>query len=257
MDIDKLEALLDGLSQGRISKEEALARLRGSVCQSLDFARPDIERHVRQGFAETIFCPGKESAQIVAIAESLLKASDSILATRASKEQATFVEAALPQVTYFEDARLLIIGKPSCESLALPGLEFDVSVVTAGTSDLGVAQEAARVLEYFGMKVWRFFDVGVAGVHRLICEIDEIKKSNAIIVVAGMDGVLPSLVGGLVGCPVIAVPTSVGYGASFDGLAPLLTMLNSCAAGLTVVNIDNGFGAAMAVLRLSRSLSPG
>ncbi|MCA9801681.1 MAG: nickel pincer cofactor biosynthesis protein LarB [Cyanobacteria bacterium HKST-UBA02] len=246
-----LEALLRAFADGTVSSEEVIARLKTLPYESIDFARPDTHRLLRQGFAEVIFAEGKTGEQIGAIAAKLLETSGSVLATRVDAEKARELSGKFPEGRYFEDACLFVFGEP--ESREPECDSFSVAVLSAGTSDLPVAQEAARVLEYFGVTVVRKFDVGVAGAHRLLGELSEINACRAIIVVAGMDGVLPSLVGGLVASPVVAVPTSVGYGASFEGIAPLLTMLNSCAAGVAVVNIDNGFGAAMAVLRMRQA----
>ncbi len=213
--------------------------------ENLDFACVDHDRASRQGVGEVIFCPGKTPEQIASIAQSLLKVESFVLATRADKEQFESVSK-LIQCTYFETARIIRFGKTGDKKI-----DFKASILTAGTSDIPVAEEAAVFLEHHGVSICRVFDVGVAGIHRLLSRIDEFKESDAIIVVAGMDGALPSVVGGLVSCPVIAVPTSIGYGTAFGGIAPLMTMLNSCASGVTVVNIDNGFGAAMALLRYS------
>ncbi|MGD9684850.1 MAG: nickel pincer cofactor biosynthesis protein LarB [Candidatus Obscuribacterales bacterium] len=249
-----LEALLRAFADGTVSTREVIARLKTLPYESIDFARPDSHRLLRQGFAEVIYAEGKTGEQICAIAAKLLETSGSVLATRVDAEKARELSNEFPEGRYFEDARLFVFGQADSRETA--GDSFSVAVLSAGTSDLPVAQEAARVLEYFGITVVRKFDVGVAGAHRLLGELSEIKACRAVIVVAGMDGVLPSLVGGLVASPVVAVPTSVGYGASFEGIAPLLTMLNSCAAGVAVVNIDNGFGAAMAVLRMRQAISP-
>lgn len=254
MDERSLDALLRAFADGAVSTEEVIARLKTLPYESIDFARPDSHRLLRQGFAEVIYAEGKTSDQISGIAAKLLETSPSVLATRVDADKARELSGDFPEGRYYEDARLFVFGEP--ESRESAGEAFSVAVLSAGTSDLPVAQEAARVLEYFGVTVVRKFDVGVAGAHRLLGELKEINACLAVIVVAGMDGVLPSLVGGLVASPVVAVPTSVGYGASFEGIAPLLTMLNSCAAGVAVVNIDNGFGAAMAVLRMRRAISP-
>jgi pyridinium-3,5-biscarboxylic acid mononucleotide sulfurtransferase len=215
----------------------------------LGFAKPDIDRKARQGVPEVILCTGKSPEQIVKIAQELRRHHPTIIATRATAECAESILPICPDAQYFADARVIVWGtlpKPDSANRQY------VAVVCAGTGDVPVAEEACITLTASGINVRRIYDVGVAGVHRLMANMEPIAQADAVIVIAGMDGALPSVVGGLVACPVIAVPTSIGYGASFQGLAALLTMLNSCAAGLTVVNIDNGFGAAMAAIRLFR-----
>lgn len=216
--------------------------------ENLDFACVDHDRATRQGVSEVIFAPGKTPEQIVAIAKNLLQAQPFALATRVSEDQYEQAKSLFEQVYYFETARIMRFGVKSCRKV-----DFSCGVLSAGTSDIPVAEEAAVFLEHYGVQVSRVFDVGVAGIHRLLARVDEFKSCNAVIVVAGMDGALPSVVGGLLSCPVIAVPTSIGYGTAFGGITALMTMLNSCASGVTVVNIDNGFGAAMAVLRQCNS----
>jgi len=212
--------------------------------ENIDFACVDHDRASRQGIAEVIFAPGKTAGQIVSIAKNLLQTQSFALATRVSEEQFEEAKSLFDQVFYFETARIMRFGV-----MSLKKIDFKVGVLSAGTSDIPVAEEAAVFLEHYGVQISRVFDVGVAGIHRLLARVEEFKDANAVIVVAGMDGALPSVVGGLLSCPVIAVPTSIGYGTAFGGIAPLMTMLNSCASGVTVVNIDNGFGAAMAVMR--------
>lgn len=216
--------------------------------ENIDFACVDHDRAARQGVGEVIFAPGKTAEQIVAIAKSILQSQNQTqvfaLATRVSEDQYLAARDLCEQVFYFKQAGIMRFGAMSDKKL-----DFKVGVLSAGTSDIPVAEEAAVFLEHYGVQVSRVFDVGVAGIHRLLARVEEFKESDAIIVVAGMDGALPSVVGGLLSCPVIAVPTSIGYGTAFGGIAPLMTMLNSCASGVTVVNIDNGFGAAMACLR--------
>lgn len=204
----------------------------------------DPERLARQGFPEVIFCQGKTTGQILDNLLALENANGRAFGTRLQIEQAPEILAAIPHATYHALARTISVGAP----LAATGRS--VAVVTAGTSDLAVSEEAATTLDFLGHQVMRFTDLGVAGIHRLMARVDEIREASVVIVVAGMEGALPSVVGGLVSAPVIAVPTSIGYGASFQGLAALLGMLNSCASGLTVVNIDNGFGAAIAAHRI-------
>jgi NCAIR mutase (PurE)-related protein len=213
----------------------------------LGFARVDVDRRRRTGFPEVIFGQGKTPAQEAQIAHVILEHDPVLLATRISRQQFEAVAAEFPSAVLHEEARCLTI-----EREPLPKCRFPVAVVAAGTSDLAVAEEASVTLEVFGNRVERVFDAGVAGLHRLLIETDRLRECAAVIVVAGMEGALPSVVAGLVGKPIIAVPTSTGYGASFGGLAALLGMLNSCGSGVTVVNIDNGFGAAYAAATINR-----
>ncbi|MGC1479499.1 MAG: nickel pincer cofactor biosynthesis protein LarB [Chthoniobacterales bacterium] len=214
-----------------------------------EFARVDLSRRERCGRAEVIYCPGKTPDEVAEIAVQLRDAGEVMLATRVTPEQVAAVRVRLPEVTYHERARCLSLGEPVAS-----GSRWSVGLLTAGTADLAVAEEAAVTLETFGQDVERFYDVGVAGLHRLLGQLDAVRNCGVLIVVAGMEGALPSVVAGLVDVPVIAVPTSVGYGANFGGLAALLGMLTSCGSKVTVVNIDNGFGAASAadaILRLT------
>lgn len=204
----------------------------------------DPGRLARQGFPEIVYCQSKTAAQIIDNLRSLAASNGIAFGTRLPADRASEVVAALPEAQYDAASRTILLGKP------LPQTAATVAVVTAGTSDLPVATEASATLAFLGHQVRHFNDIGVAGIHRLHERIDEIRAASAVIVVAGMEGALPSVVGGLVSAPVIAVPTSIGYGAAFEGIAALLGMLNSCASGLVVVNIDNGFGAAMAVHRI-------
>jgi NCAIR mutase (PurE)-related protein len=213
----------------------------------LGFARVDVDRRRRTGFPEVIFGQGKTPAQVAQIARVILEHGPVLLATRISREQFEAVAAAFPSAVFHEEARCLTI-----EREPLPQRRYPIAVVAAGTSDLPVAEEAAVTLEVFGNRVERIFDAGVAGLHRLLVETDRLRECAAVIVVAGMEGALPSVVAGLLDKPIIAVPTSTGYGASFGGLAALLGMLNSCGSGVTVVNIDNGFGAAYAAATINR-----
>lgn len=215
---------------------------------SLDFARLDTSRVERCGRAEVVYCPGKLPAQVAQITRILYEKNGYCLCSRAENAQVEAVKAVLPEAIFHPVARIITIGQPSrnCGN-------GKVGVVTAGTADQGVAEEAAVTLAFYGWTVERIFDVGVAGLHRIINRVPALRACEVLIVIAGMDGALPSVVAGLVEHPVIAVPTSVGYGANFGGIAPLLAMLNSCATSLTVTNIDNGFGAASAadsILRL-------
>jgi len=246
MERERLEELLRNVANGSLTPDEAVIKLKHFPFQDLGFARIDSHRSLRQGIAEVIFCPGKTAAQIAEIAHTLQQHHSLVLATRADAALASAVKVISEQVEYFQNAKLLIWGKLPAE----PWREGRIALLTAGTADLPVAEEAALVMVASGFAVERIFDVGVAGIHRLMANLEQIRSCDVVVTVAGMDGVLPSVVAGLVEGPVIAVPTSVGYGASFDGLAALLTMMNSCAAGLTVVNIDNGFGAAVAAIRI-------
>ncbi len=214
--------------------------------EEMGFAKPDIGRLSRTGFSEVVFCERKPDAYLAAIFEKLLEANGEVLGTRASAHQADAVRERIPDVSYDPISRILKKEKPGKERIG------NVAVVTAGTSDISVAEEAAQTAEFFGTRVTRIYDVGVAGIHRLLSKEEEIRAANCVIAVAGMEGALASVIGGLVKNPVIAVPTSVGYGASFHGMSALLAMLNSCANGITVVNIDNGFGAAYTATQINR-----
>jgi hypothetical protein len=216
----------------------------------LGFAKVDTDRRRRCGFPEVIYGSGKTPEEVAAIARVVLRKDPVLLASRATPEQFEAVAAAHPEARWHERARCITVERP-----ALPKLPGTVAVVCAGTSDLPVADEAAVTLDVFGNHVERFTDVGVAGIHRLLAARERLEMANVIVVVAGMEGALPSAVAGLVSKPVIAVPTSVGYGANFGGLAALLGMLNSCGSGVTVVNIDNGFGAAYAAAQINRLAS--
>ena len=213
----------------------------------LGFARVDTDRQRRCGFPEVIFCQGKTPSEVAAIARTVVETSGVVLGTRASPEQFAAVAETLPEAVYHARGRCVVV-----ERVPLPKRTGVVGVICAGTTDLPVAEEAAVTLETFGNPVDRIVDVGVAGLHRLLAVRERLEACRVLVVVAGMEGALPSVVAGLVGCPVIAVPTSVGYGASFGGLAALLGMLNSCGSGVTVVNIDNGFGAAYAAAQINR-----
>lgn len=252
MNRDLLESLLIDLAEGRISPSAALDRLRHFPTEDLGFAQVDHHRSIRQDHPEVVLCEHKTVEHVSAICQRLHAAHGAFLGTRASPEQAEAVLALLPATRWDPLGRTLY--HPPARAAAPRGAP--VVIVTAGTSDLPVANEAATVAEAWGARVERVTDVGVAGIHRVLAASDRLRQAGAIIVVAGMEGALPSVVGGLVDCPVIAVPTSVGYGASFGGLAALLGMLNSCAAGVTVVNIDNGFGAAVAAARIVTRRDP-
>ena len=251
MDTNTLRALLTDLQRGAIDVEQVVRRIRLAPYEDLDFAKVDAQRQLRVGFPEVIYCPGKTPAQVVGIAEELLAHEQTVLATRAAPELFAEVRARIPAAEYHEDARAIVVRR-NIRRLA----QGRVAVVAAGTADLPVAAEASLTAELMGCRVDRVTDVGVAGLHRLLLNLDTVQQARVAIAVAGMEGALPSVLAGLSERPVIAVPTSVGYGASLGGLTPLLTMLNSCAAGLAVVNIDNGFGAgymAGLICRLAES----
>jgi NCAIR mutase (PurE)-related protein len=243
MNVAKLKALLEEVAAGRLSTLEAervvLDALRAQPFEDLGFARVDHHRALRQGFPEVVLGLGKTPAQIAAIAAEIVGRGSTLLVTRAGEDAYTAVLAKVPQAMYYAEARVITLRQGD----VTPGVGR-IAVVSAGTSDMPVAEEAACTAELMGNEVERVYDVGVAGLHRLLSERARLAAARVIVVVAGMEGALPSVVSGLVSVPVIAVPTSIGYGASFGGIAALLGMLNSCASGVSVVNIDNGFGAA-------------
>jgi pyridinium-3,5-biscarboxylic acid mononucleotide synthase len=257
----ELEKVLKLLSTGDLNVEEAKRQIElnsapsGDQVADLGFAQLDLERERRTGFPEVIFGEGKSAEQIAAIFRRLMQHNDIVLATRVSADKAEWIARELPEATYHPIARALTWSKQPLK----PMYDGYIAVVCAGTSDLPVAEEAALTAECLGNRVERITDVGVAGVHRLFRRLELIRGANVIVVVAGMEGALPSVVGGLVDKPLIGVPTSIGYGANFQGLSALLSMLNSCATGVTVVNIDNGFGAGYAagVINRNRSNSNG
>lgn len=238
MDIGDLKDLLSRVQKGKVSLEEALRHLKDLPYKDIGFARVDSHRALRCGFPEVIFCQGKTPQQVVAIARQIIKGKGDLLATRADKKIYQAVLKEFPEARYHESARAITIKRSTRRPRK--GL---ILVVTAGTSDIPVAEEARVAAELMGNRVEALYDVGVAGIHRLLGHRGLLTQARVIVVVAGMEGALAGVVAGLVSCPVVAVPTSVGYGASFFGIAPLLTMLNTCAAGVSVVNIDNGFGA--------------
>lgn len=246
-----IEQTLEALLENKMTKEEALNKIKGY--QSFDSIKLDTDREKRTGHGEVIFGEGKTAEQLHTILTYYQNQEHNVLITRLSKEKGAALSHAFPSFQYKKRAELGFFKFDFSRDLPYGS----VSVVCAGTSDQRVAEEAALTAEYLGSSVKRFYDVGVAGIHRLFDHIEEIRSSSIIIAIAGMEGALPSVLGGLVDKPLIAVPTSVGYGASFKGVAPLLTMLNSCAAGITVVNIDNGFGAAYAASQIHRLAAPG
>jgi NCAIR mutase (PurE)-related protein len=238
MDEESLKNLLENVQNGQVDIKEALKELKKLPFEDLGFAKIDHHRNIRNGYPEVIYCQGKTLDQIKAIASRLMEKNNNIMATRAGKEVFEAVKEVTSDAVYYEAARIVVVKRR--ETLVSDKI---ITVVTAGTSDIPVAEEAAVTAETMGNKVERIYDVGVAGIHRLLAKTDELMKANVLVVVAGMEGALASVVGGMVDKPVIAVPTSIGYGANFGGLSALLTMLNSCASGIGVVNIDNGFGA--------------
>ncbi len=248
MNAKHLRKLLDDVKSGKTSVADAVGALKAPPYQDVSFARVDSHRDLRCGFPEVIFGQGKTPVQVARIAKEILKHADKLLATRADRAAYTAVKKVLPKAKYHKVARAITYekapSKPSGKAIL---------VVSAGTSDIPVAEEARVTAEIMGNKVETLFDVGVAGIHRLINNSPGIQAANVLIVVAGMEGALASVVGGMVARPVIAVPTSVGYGAAFGGITPLLAMLNSCAAGVTVVNIDNGFGAGYVASLINRT----
>lgn len=247
---ESLRSLLQNVESGEVSVENALQKLKSLPYEDLGFAHIDHHRALRQGFPEVIFGAGKTPQQIAAIAARLHAGGATVLATRVGVEAYEAVRQVLPEVQFSPEARLLVMKGQQAQ---LPG---QAAVLAAGTSDLPVAEEAAISLEAMGGRVTRLYDVGVAGLHRLLGRMSILHEADVLIVVAGMEGALPSVVGGLVDVPVIAVPTSVGYGAAFGGLAALLGMLNTCASGVAVVNIDNGFGAAAFAASILRGREP-
>lgn len=243
----KLKELLSAVQEGEVNVDQAVEKLRLLPYENLEFARVDHQRYLRRGFPEVIYCPGKTVEQIVTIFGRLASTGGTVLATRAEPVVYEAVKAGHPEAEYHRTARAIVLRG---ESEPVPiGC---VTVVSAGTADMPVAEEAALTAELLGSRAERLFDVGVAGIHRLFDNLDKLSQARVIVVVAGMEGALASVVGGLATCPVIAVPTSIGYGANFGGLAPLLTMLNSCATGVAVVNIDNGYGAGHIAAMINR-----
>ena len=246
MERNTARALLEDVAAGRLDPADALERFAAAPLADLGFATVDHNRALRSDLPEVVFGPGKTPAQVAAIAREIAGRAGRVLVSRIDPPQLDALRGALPSVEYNELARLAW-----AEETPRPR-RGAVMVVTAGTADIPVAEEAAVTAELAGAKVERVFDVGVAGLHRLVPHIEALRRANAVVVVAGMDGALASVVGGLVSNPVVAVPTSVGYGAAFAGLAPLLAMLNSCAAGVAVMNIDNGFGAGCLAAIINR-----
>lgn len=238
MDSESLKLFLESVKDGSLPIEDAVEELKKLPFEDLGYAKVDHHRKLRNGYPEVIYCQGKTVGQIKGIVESLMEKNNNILATRAGAEVYEGIKQITGDAVYYEEARIVVVKRREIQTSGKV-----IAVVTAGTSDIPVAEEAAVTAEVMGNEVNRIYDVGVAGIHRLLANADALMKANVLVVVAGMEGALASVVGGMVDKPVIAVPTSVGYGANFGGLSALLTMLNSCASGIGVVNIDNGFGA--------------
>ena len=241
-----IQNILLQVKSGEMSLETAEQMLEKIPYEDLGYAKLDHHRRIRSGFGEVVFCSGKATDHLVGIYQHFYQQDGCVLGTRAREDQYLAVKEVLPQVQYDPLSHILVIEKENAVK------EGCVAVCTGGTSDIPVAEEAARTAEYFGANVERIYDVGVAGIHRLLSQQDRLRHANAIVVVAGMEGALASVVGGLVERPVIAVPTSIGYGANLGGIAALLSMLNSCANGVGIVNIDNGFGAAYLASNINR-----
>jgi pyridinium-3,5-biscarboxylic acid mononucleotide synthase len=249
MDREKVRQLLEAVAKGVLDPERALARLRDLPVEDLRFARVDLHRSLRHGVPEAVFCQGKTAAQVLAIVTRLAESHDNILATRADTSVIDALTGAGLECQVHAEARLVVIKPRPQDGVGL------IMIVSAGTSDMPVAEEAALTAETMGNHVERVYDCGVAGLHRLVPHLDRLNEANVIVAVAGMEGALPSVIGGLVDRPVIVVPTSGGYGASFGGVAALLAMLNSCAPGVSVVNIDNGYGAAAQANQINKLAS--
>ena len=243
----ELKSLLDAVREGKLYPDDAISQLRGLPFEDLGFAKVDHHRKLRVGFPEVIFGPGKAPEHLAEIFVTLAKKGNNVLATRVTPEQFAAIETRVPLAKYEQQARAAVL-RQSSEKQG----KGTIAVISAGTSDMPVAEEAVVTAELMGNDVQRIYDVGVAGLHRLLAHREALSSARVLIVCAGMEGALPSVVGGLVGAPVIAVPTSVGYGAAFGGIAALLGMVNSCASNVTVVNIDNGFGAAYVASLINR-----
>ncbi len=245
---DNIKDILRKVSEKSLSPDKAYEKINKFDFEDLGFAKVDHNRNERTGFPEVIFCENKTPVQVAKIAQKIVKTSSVLLASRASDKHFREVKKVIKNAVYHKEAQMITYKKKKIDMKTLG----NIAVICAGTSDIPIAEEAAVTADIMGNKVDRLYDVGVAGIHRLFAHIDVIRKASVLIVVAGMEGALPSVIGGLVTRPVIAVPTSIGYGASFKGVAALLGMLNSCASGVTVVNIDNGFGAGFAAAKMNR-----
>lgn len=242
----ELRDMLEKIRTGEVSVEEAERYFAKKPFEDMGYAKLDSQREIRSGYPEVVYCSGKADEHLSRIFEALYRENGEVLGTRASKEQYELVKRSIPEVTYDSISRILKVEKVEKERKGL------IAVCTAGTADIPVAEEAAQTAEYFGNRVERIYDVGVSGIHRLLSRVDDIRAANCVVAVAGMEGALASVIGGLVENPVIAVPTSVGYGANMGGISALLTMINSCANGIAVVNIDNGYGAGYMASQINR-----
>lgn len=242
----EVQEILTKVKNGSLSMEEAERHLKRQPFEDLGYAKLDTHRKIRSGFAEVIFCSGKADEHLIRIVGKLYEEEGEVFGTRASKEQYEMLHRIYPKLQYDKISRIIKIEKDGKEKAG------KIAVCTAGTADIAVAEEAAQTAEYFGSNVERIYDVGVSGLHRLLARLDQIQSANCVIAIAGMEGALASVIGGLVDKPVIAVPTSVGYGANMHGLSALLTMINSCANGIAVVNIDNGYGAGYMATQINR-----
>lgn len=245
-----IKRILEQVQNGGITVDEAERYLRREPFEEMGFAKLDMHREVRTGFQEVVYCAGKSDSYLISIFKTLYKKNGEVFGTRATEAQYELVRQTLPQIQYDAVSKILKIER-SLEEKTVKRIG-SVAVCTAGTADIPVAEEAAQTAEYFGTAVKRVYDVGVSGLHRLLANTEIIQKANCVVAVAGMEGALASVIGGLVSNPVIAVPTSVGYGASLNGLSALLTMINSCANGIAVVNIDNGYGAGYLATQINR-----
>lgn len=237
---------LEQVKTGEISVSEAESYFRRQPLEELGYAKLDTHRKLRSGFAEVVFCSGKADEHLLRIYERIYEAEGEVLGTRASKEQAALIQDKFSEAEYDALSRILKIEKKDKKRIG------QIAVCTAGTADIPVAEEAAQTAEFFGNRIERIYDVGVSGIHRLLSRVETIQSANCVVAVAGMEGALASVIGGLVDKPVIAVPTSIGYGASMNGLSALLTMINSCANGIAVVNIDNGYGAGYMAAQINK-----
>lgn len=249
MNRERLQAILESLRDGDVTVSEAMKAMQRWPFEALPFAHIDHHRTIRCGMPETIFCPGKTPEQVTELFTRLAETGETVLASRADEAVFQAVQAAVPAARYEFQARMVVLDRQEAPPSSAQGY---LAVVSAGTADIPVAEEARVTAECMGQPVRTIYDVGVSGLQRLLSHLEALQEASVIVVVAGMEGALASVVGGLVASPVIAVPTSVGYGANFDGLAPLLTMLNSCAAGVSVVNIDNGFSAGYIAATINR-----
>ncbi len=245
------KAILEKVQQGEISIQEAENLLRRQPFEDLGYAKLDSHRKLRSGFAEVVFCPGKVDQHLLSIFERIYSSEGEVLGTRASLQQAEMIQSLYPDAIYDPISRIIKIEKPNKQRKGL------IAVCTAGTADIPIAEEAAQTAEFLGNNVVRIFDVGVSGLYRLLARLDVIQEANCVVAVAGMEGALASVIGGLVSKPVIAVPTSVGYGASMHGISALLTMINSCANGIATVNIDNGYGAGYLASQINLAICEG